>query len=383
MSNWRARARLWAFACVTGMVLTGCGSDGDGGTATGSGDGDDGSGERVAPLSEYMGEGFELQPGGMMSVTAVGANELTDEQKQQMRQVEEKVAQCMRDRGFDYVPASPESEGESEFEKAYSLDPADFAAEYGYGITTLDRGSGDDGDSKDPNQKIREELSASARKAYDKALWGEDVQVLEDGGGVAIRATPGGDGGSGTGQQGCRMKASEQVRGDSGPRMGGPGAGEFEGLFQDIASLTERINSDPRVVEAQQGWSDCMAAAGHDGFEVPSDARKAVMDRAADVPGLGMTMPTGPGSGSPDDGSAESSAEQDVDEAEIEKIREYEIDVATADHECKQQGYQETYDEVSHELQEEFVEQHRAELERYRDSRANANQSAGQAGAAG
>ena len=50
------------------------------------------------------------------------------------------------------------------------------------------------------------------------------------------------------------MKAANEVYGESGP-MGGPDMGEFDGLFQDMDALRERIDSDPRLVEATEAWA--------------------------------------------------------------------------------------------------------------------------------
>lgn len=366
MRNWRAQVRLWAFAAVAGVILTGCGSGDDADTAGSGEDGGSGDESSESPLSEYLGEGFHLDSGGMMAVSATNMAEMTDEEKQKVRQVEELVAQCMQDRGFEYVPSSPADTGSSPFDEAFSLEPGDFARQYGYGISTMGRMAPESEDEKDPNQKIREALSESAQKEYDAALWGDMAESVTsvDGSGVAVEAPAPGDDDGEPDEQGCQQQAGDEVFG--GPdEQGRPDMSDFDGLFDDIATLQKRIDDDPRVAEAEQAWADCMAGEGYGEFATPAEAREEVMTRSMDLNGDGSGAAANEFGGPADDDAPE------VDEAELEELQEYEIDVATADFDCGQEGYQDTYDEVSHELQEEFVEQHLDELERYRDAMAS------------
>ena len=340
-------------------MLTGCGGadagDGDSANESEAADG-------ASPLSEYLGDGFQMESGGMMMVSSLDGGEVSEADKRDMRKVEEKIATCMDERGFEYVPHAPGSDEPSAFDDAFRLDPADFAEQYGYGISTLIFDDKNDDGAGDPNEKIREGLSEAARKEYDEALWG-DVETLDDGGfAVAMPAEP--DPEADPQEQGCQQQAADEVFGAPEDR-GMTDMNEFQNLFNDIATLQERINNDPRVGAAEQAWAQCMAEAGHADVETVAQPQQSVNERMYE-------LTRGPEGADPDAPSLtiNPGAGADIDEADLEELQAFEIDIATADFDCQQEGYQEAFDEVSRELQEEFVRQHRDELERYRESMA-------------
>ena len=247
MTNWRTRVRPLVFACVAGLALSGCGVNGAPDDGTDPEQAPDSEAEEQSPLSEFLGEGAGFATGGRM-VMSVSSADLSDEERQQMRQVEELVAECMQDLGFEYVPMDPSAgdDREDPFAEAYSLPPDEFAREYGYGMTTLMLPERATDDVADPNQEIREGLSEAALEAYNRALFGAMAEVSDGGGAVAIKPpTPGAT--VAPEDQGCHMQATSEVYGDTGP-MGGPDMGEFDGLFEDLDALRERIDSDPRLV---------------------------------------------------------------------------------------------------------------------------------------
>ncbi|SDU38676.1 hypothetical protein [Jiangella alkaliphila] len=388
MTNWRARARLLAFACVAGLVLTGCGDDdGSGGQNDGTnGDSADqaGDGEELSPLEEYMGENSGFAGGGRMTV-ALSAGDMDEEQRQQMRQVEELVAACMQEAGFEYVPVDPfgGDTGEDPFAEAYALPPDEFAREYGYGMTTLmDPNKGDEQESTDPNEAIREGLSKTALEEYSRTLWGDTVQMAEGGGAVSVAPGPGGTGAPVEPEDmGCHGEASAEVFGEDGGMMKGPDFSEFEGLFEDLEALRERIESDPRIIEATEAWSACMAEAGYSEFDTPTAAEDSVMERMSELYGW---EDQGSGDDTSEDGPSVTMGgpdEVDVDEAALAELQEYEIAVATADYDCEEQEFVDVQQEVAWGFEEDFVEEHRAELERYRDAMAEGP--AGNAGGVG
>lgn len=377
MTKWRARVRLLIFACVTGLALSGCGgADGsDGGPADGGAD--SGSEEEFeSPLSEYgLGSGGKGFAGRGMAVSARA--ETSEEDEQKMREVEDLVATCMQERGFEYVPVVYDPEDfKDPFADAYALDPADFAEQYGYGISTMSFIKPEE--NTDPNQEIREGLSPAAQEEYDKALFG-DVAVLttEGGSGWASVTKPApADQGEPVDEddKGCHQVASEEIYGEP-EDVQRPDMSEFDGMFEDLGTLYERIETDPRITEAAAAWASCMAEAGYADFEKPMDASTSVMDRMGE-----LYQWDNPGHGAAGGGVAEPPADAegevtadfvspaDVDPAELEGLKEYELAVAVADYGCQQESYEEVYVEVSTELEEEFVDSHRDELERYRDA---------------
>jgi hypothetical protein len=51
-------------------------------------------------------------------------------------------------------------------------------------------------------------------------------------------------------------------------------------------------------------------------------------------------------------------------------LRKFEIDLAKADQTCRAKVYDAEYKKVQYELEKEFVTEHKAELEQFRDSTA-------------
>ncbi|MBB5786832.1 hypothetical protein [Jiangella mangrovi] len=395
MTNWRARTRLLAFACVAGLAFSGCGADGgsggenDGGgadQADGSGGGDgEGGDEELSPLEEYMGanSGF-ARAGGARMTMALSAGDLSDEEQQKMRQVEELVAQCMQDAGFEYVPVDPFAGAPEDdpFAEAYSLPPDEFAREYGYGMSTLMRREApEDEQNLDPNQEIREGLSEAALEEYNRTLWGDMADVSPDGGAVSIKPAQPGEAPS-MEEQGCHGQARAEVYGDGGGMMVGPDMSEFESLFEDLEALRERIESDPRVVAATEEWAVCMAEAGSGDFEGLNEPEDAVMERMGELYGW-ETEQGGPEGGPGVSVTTEGGGwvESDVSPEDLEELQQWEVAVATADYDCEQEHFEDAQSEVALGFEEEFVDQHRAELERYRDTMAEGP--AGHAGGLG
>lgn len=392
MTNWRARIRLLAFACVAGLALADCSGDGgdqqDGTTDGGTADQASDDGEELSPLEEYMGENSGFASGGRMTV-AFSAGDLDEEERRRMRQVEELVATCMQEAGFEYMPVDPFG-GETKddpFADAFALPPDEFAREYGYGMTTLIDPDAADEEATDPNQEIREGLSEAALEAYDRALWGDMAQMSADGGAVAVKPVPGETGPPEIEDQGCHGEVRTEVYGEDGGMMGGPDLGEFDGLFEDLEALRQRIESDPRVTEATGEWAACMAEAGYGDVEAVNDPEDSVMERMSELYGWDDEAPSDDEGGNADAGGPSvtvggpGAGAADVDEEALAELQEYEIAVATADYECEQEHFTDSRQEVAWGFEEDFVDEHRTELERYRDAMAEGP--AGHAGGLG
>lgn len=347
------RPMIAMVASAAGLVLAGCGDDG-GSTAE----------EGESPLEEYMSENAIAFDGGGLSMTFGGGGgepyEPTEEELQQQREFEEFVASCMAEQGFEYIPnVASADEYTSPFEEAFALPPDEFAEEYGYGVSTL---RFEDADMpEDPNQEIRESLSPEAREAYEEALLGRMGDPIAEG----DEPPPMED-------QGCYGQANAEVFDVDEAERFGPRS-EFDGLMQDLFRLGERLRNDPRVVEATELWQECMADAGYPDFERVDEAQQSVFQRMAELEGFG-----GPPTDVPldEDGEGEENTGSriaeppEIDPADLEELQEYELAVATADFDCREEHYADIAEEVRYELEEEFVEEHRAELEQYRDEMA-------------
>lgn len=320
-SGWR---RLGIGACTVALVLGGCAGD------------DGAEPPETSPLAEILGW-------GMVSDQGAGAPEVTDVEIRRQQRVEELIAGCMADDGFEYVPVPPDERMSGPFDEAYALDPADFAERYGYGVTTLS--ATEPVAPTDPNQQILENLSAQRRQAYLQALWGEAVPTDPDAADPdadqdrdGARPSPGGD-------QGCHGWANGQVYGDEDTGGMAAGHARFEELLSELELLWERIENDPRLADTDQRWVECMTEAGYPGFDRPHAARQSVFDEYAALRGAGPEP-------APD---------------ALASLRDFELALAPVDHACREEHIDGPRRLVAYELEGRFVDQHRTQLEAYRD----------------
>ncbi|NED95383.1 hypothetical protein G1H11_08655 [Phytoactinopolyspora alkaliphila] len=332
----------WFLGAAALVLTAGC-------SASGSGTDTDDGHNATGPLAEFMphspattglgGHGFRLTD---------EPPEHSDHEILHQRRIEELVAECMRDAGFEYVPESLENDdtGLPAFDEAYALEPGEFAEQYGYGLTTITfTGAANEPEQDGPNDDIRDALSESARKAYDAALWGEQN---EDSG---IRDSTG-----------CYDQAHAKA-GDDGPTLDEISV-EFDPLFEDVDALFDRVRRDPRVSAAVGDWQECMADHGFPGFDELDQPYWSVHQQASEVSVPEDELPATAG----EDGGViiEGDARFVIDPQDLARLKEYETELATADFRCRDE-HEHTYRDVALELEEEFVDAHRSELERYRE----------------
>lgn len=339
-----------ALALFAVLALAGCGNNSPGPTTSTDS-------ANKSPLAEYMGDGFSMDSSGGMTVRIGNGNQQpTEEDLNKQRQVEDSIVTCMQTAGFRYVAVPPESQPKAKFNDAFNLPPDKFAEQYGYGISTIDPAA-PAADASNPNTPIRNALSAAAKKAYDKALNGAAGSD-----GRFVVGTKDGSAPPPPTDLGCRGKAAEAILGK------GPGKGndmqKYDSLFKDLEALQKRIQQDARVVAATQAWSDCLANAGKPGYRATGDTRKKVEQKLAALTG----QQNGPGAGGSKVGPPPSFDK--VDAVKLADLRKFEIDLAKADQKCRAKGYDAEYKKAQYDLEKEFVTEHKAELEQYRDGMA-------------
>lgn len=198
------------------------------------GDGAEASGET---LEDFFGWGVEAAD------PAAQEAEWAD----QHRRMEEHVAACMAEQGFEYVPQELNFGGTVSHPRN-ELSEEEFREEYGYGISTV---SFDDDammaadEFEDPNWDIVSRMDPAEQDAYYAALHGEMPQFDPDDPDAAFEWEMGGCYGDAERETfGQRQEVWEEL---------GP-------LFED---LYERMQADPRIADAQAAWSACMADAGY------------------------------------------------------------------------------------------------------------------------
>ena len=324
-------------ACtISAIALAGCsgGDDGDSArppsateepTTPGDGAGSEpaptGQSDQDSPLEAFLGFRVAHKPEGLgTNVPALNpdAPAPTGEDRRDQLRLEQMIADCMRAEGFKYEVVDPFGGAlQNPADSPYALPPETFASRYGYGISTIDIPTAAE---VDPNYAAMAAMTAAQREAYLWAL----------------------DGGAEKGDAkntGCRGAAVKAVFGRSTVASA---ADEFAFLVEEIRDLDERVESDPRVAgEANRQWSDCMADAGHPGLARPQDAKDSVTTRLAQA------------------------RARVGDPAAVAEVRRYELALAGADFVCRK-AYDSARRVVRDEVERRFLDDRRAELERYR-----------------
>ena len=249
---------------------------------------------------------------------------------QRERIVEERTAECMRARGFEYRPADPVARRTALV--GGNLSEEEFTAQYGYGITTLlDRSVPA---TADPNVGIRNALGPADRAAYDVALLGEDRSA------TFFAAM---DTGDFSRLGGCTRTAVEAAFG---------GAATVTSLQTKLDELDRRIVADPRMVAAVATWTRCMADAGYPGLTVSEDVDATLQARLIDVIGpLASFDPT---------------AAPTYDKAALTELQRLEVAMVTADVACEDKHVAAVEDKVRSELEKAFRQDNAALVERAR-----------------
>ncbi len=170
--------------------------------------------ERVYPLGAFLGE-LEAE---MFPEQHAASSE-------PMVAIEEKTLECMTEQGFRYEVVDWVAIN-AEYDAAMpSISDAEVMETGGYGFAaSLDVPEVIESSYVDPNDAIRAGLSARELEAWEWQ-WGE-----------------------------CFDRASAW--------FDEPGIVHYV-LWEDRQALRERIDADPRIVEAQAAWSECMAEHGH------------------------------------------------------------------------------------------------------------------------
>lgn len=336
-----------------------------------------------SPVDEYLNPSASAAP--------VSDEEYAAKEKQ----LQELVAACMTDEGFEYVPfVYPVQSVDNDLYK--DAGTRGWAEKYGYGISTTDQLIGPDTQVVDPNQAIAEAMGDSEREAYYVALHGDQgayamplpepiPEPAETPAASSVETTSDPSQTSEATatsvpepseiaeptmppleEQGCYGKAQLEVYGDTMSDPAGDGA-EFQGMWDDYNKVWEGIEKDPRVTAAVTQWVDCMTGAGYPGFSAVWDANQQVNDDWAELNGYETMMYS--------DGDAASAASSapptptSPPAAEAAAFRAEEIKIALADFDCQEaSNHRAVSEQVRIELETAFVESHRAELEQYRDA---------------
>ena len=332
------RAAAPALALLA-LALAGCASGGEpGGDGGDGGDGGEGTAAEVelGPLDEYFQEAYGEYD--------------EDQANRDMRRMEEVIAECMAEQGFDYTPMDVTAQGGvsmSSDDLDVEWGTREFAEQYGYGVTTNPYGdmeeTAPEEEFVDPNAEYVESMSESEREAFYLALSGD--QVMPEGDEEFVYDWE---------QAGCQGRAQHQVY------EGGESDPSVASLQEEMNGVWEQTQQDPRVTEATTAWVSCMGDAGITGLATVDDGSMRISDKANAVyEEVYNSAPTTEMPSEEDMAALEKQVQEKIGE-----ITEEEIATAVADFDCREEvGYDDTFREVSVDLQQQFVDTHREELD--------------------
>jgi hypothetical protein len=238
---------------------------------------------------------------------------LTEEQfNQHVEKTQALIAQCMKDAGFEYVPVDVKTieAAQQRVRTDPGLTRRAYKEKYGLAVTTrFDNPVRDTG--LGPNLRIWKSLPETDQEAYARTLWGEDpdadfVFSLDE------------EDFSSTG--GCTRKAVAQVFTPE----------QLKGTYVNPKDVL--VDSDPRIVEANRKWAECMKAEGHeyaDQDEIIDEYQERLDELAGDEDPQSLTGERA---------------------AELKKLQQEEIAVALVDLDCQEKHTDAVYRQVEIEV---------------------------------
>lgn len=210
-----------------------------------------------------------------------------ESEQNESREVEETVASCMAEHGFEYIPVERGIQDPNSLLSFMQPEPGDpepgtvaYAEKYGYQLSyweynpvaydldSIHQMFGVDNDFIDPNLAITEAMSEAELLAYEVALYGptaawseaewEDYQnnFSDSNQWLGPGEDPMRD------PAGCLNFASREVGADNNfeAKLDDPDYQEFEIL---LVELEKKVQEDARTLELIADWSSCMSDAGH------------------------------------------------------------------------------------------------------------------------
>ncbi|MBD7918448.1 hypothetical protein H9657_09180 [Cellulomonas sp. Sa3CUA2] len=305
-------------ATAVALVLAGC----TGGTSAASAD-DDG------PMTAF----FEK----------VGGSYEDEDFEKQQREVEELVATCMAEQGFEYSPNDPSSSRGMDPDDIPEWDSKEYALQFGYGATTSDELYGGSEEWVDPNADYIASMSEGEQTAFYEALWGASPEVDPE-------ADPDAEVEYNWEDGGCQGKASHEVY-EQDQIWDDPA---FEAMSEEMNSEYETLADDPALGEAQAEWAACITKAGYD-YASPDEAQQSIFDELNALYEAAAPDP---------EAEPDPEASYEPDEAAMAELKKKEMALAAADYECKESsGYIKAQKTASRALEDRLWEKYGEQLE--------------------
>lgn len=329
-----------------------------------------------SPLAEYVpGFGFSGDPEDMEA-------QMLDQQ----RLVNEQVVECMAAEGFEWIPDDESTmfSGPSADSEGLEYGSEEWVAKYGFGISTqmfpqemvgpnlvgMDEAmfGGPGEDYEDPNAEYLGTLSEAESDAFYEALYGADTgpeideSMSEEEIEEAFREWE-----ANNEPTGCMNIAQEEMFG---------GQDFFLEFGDELEDMWERLESDPRVVEANAEIAGCMADKGLS-FTSLQDANEDIWER---VEPMQEELFGAMDEINISEEEAEAMSQEELEamyapeelsddaKARLAEIQAEEIELAVAVNDCGG-GYEqqeELYREVQFDMETQFVEENEDRLEEFK-----------------
>lgn len=360
-----AAISLMAAACGGGTVDT-TGSASNAGTESSS------AGSIESPGENTNSDGVDLGEDGVLTLEDFipGGSPNYDEidWREQELATQQKVAECMAAEGFEYIPYVPSDVGGGFIGEEW--DEETWVRENGFGVATWivnqDRFiQYEEEAANDPNNAIVEAMDELEREEYYRLLHGGEPEIIENTPWEEIEAmTP-------EEQQafydeayrdwepdGCYNTAwNDSFNQDAAQAF-------YEEFSDDLEAVYSDVESDPRIVEAQNSWSSCMAEAGYNystqeemyGYFHGDEFGQGEFSLKVDAL---ITYPEYT------EEEMESFTEEQLNDPELwqpqfdinelQPLIDEEIAVATANYQCSQ-SIQDIWTEVYEDLQQQFLD---------------------------
>lgn len=331
MHNSLRSAALLGALCFS-VVLGACGSPGET---------EEPPAAKDSPLTEFMSSAYE---------SGMSAEEQEKKFAEQDREREDLVAQCMSEEGFEYTPNVQNVSFSMGTETDWNPDSRDWVAQYGYGMVNYpgrdDQPEVTEDEYVDANADYVASLSESEQTAFYEALNGpmpDDADMPAEGEMVEWDWST----------AGCWGWADHEMNGDYTET-----AEMHQPLIDSMNTLYEDMLSSPELTGADAEWSACMADAGHPGFSAQLDAQESISEKMnAAYEATSATIGA----------TAEAVDPGAMVEPDMDALGEEEIELALADLDCREKtDYRDTMESVQFELEQQFIDDHKAELEAFR-----------------
>lgn len=337
----RRTVPLFTAVALAALALTGC----TGGDGTPSADD-----WKNSPLNKYLASTW----GGDLS-----EEEQQRRSNEQQMQVEELVAKCMTEQGFEYQPVDYSSMTSYGFNgDEWKPDSREWVSQWGYGAIDwpgkeeMEAQPPSEEEWVDPNQDYVASLSESEQAAYQEALYGPqptEDQLNEDGSYEYDWENAG-----------CQGTAQHEVYGSQSLWENE----EFADLTEAMQKMYQDVENDPRNVELDEAWASCMADAGFTGFSKQWDAQQSIYDEQNKFWENG---PQWDESKSDEENQQVFEDYQKQIDKEMEPLKEKEIELALADLDCREKtDYRGAKMKIQFEIEQRFVDDHKTELEAFK-----------------